>query len=52
MSRGNILALLPASWAGRFTLSPTDLLRDRVYRRLWTSILISFFGVQVTLVDV
>lgn len=33
----------------RFTLSPTDLLRDPVYRRLWTSILISSFGGQVTL---
>ena len=52
MSRGNILALLPASWVGRFTLSPTDLLRDRVYRRLWTSILISSFGGQVTLLAV
>ncbi len=34
---------------GRFSLSPTDLLRDRTYRRLWTSILISSFGGQVTL---
>jgi MFS family permease len=33
----------------RFTLSPSDLLRDPVYRRLWTSILISSFGGQVTL---
>jgi len=33
----------------RFTLAPTDLLRDPVYRRLWTSILISSFGGQVTL---
>jgi len=33
----------------RFTLSPTDLLRDTTYRRLWTSILISSFGGQVTL---
>ena len=33
----------------RFTLSPTDLLRDATYRRLWTSILISSFGGQVTL---
>jgi MFS family permease len=30
-------------------LSPTDLLRDATYRRLWTSILISSFGGQVTL---
>jgi MFS family permease len=33
----------------RFTLSPSDLLRNPVYRRLWTSILISSFGGQVTL---
>src|SRR5450755_4005028 len=33
----------------RFTLGPTDLLRDATYRRLWTSILISSFGGQVTL---
>jgi MFS family permease len=33
----------------RFTLAPTDLLRDATYRRLWTSILISSFGGQVTL---
>ena len=33
----------------RLALAPTDLLRDRTYRRLWTSILISSFGGQVTL---
>jgi hypothetical protein len=33
----------------RLALSPTDLLRDATYRRLWTSILISAFGGQVTL---
>jgi MFS family permease len=33
----------------RFRLDPTDLLRDPTYRRLWTSILISSFGGQVTL---
>lgn len=33
----------------RLALSPTDLLRDAVYRRLWTSILISSVGAQVTL---
>jgi MFS family permease len=33
----------------RFTLPPTDLLRDPVYRRLWTSILISSFGGQVSM---
>src|SRR6202011_5985630 len=40
---------LPDRWLNRFTLAPTDLLRDAVYRRLWTSILISSFGGQVTL---
>lgn len=33
----------------RFTLRPDDLLRDATYRRLWTSILISSFGGQITL---
>jgi MFS family permease len=36
-------------WLQPFRLGPTDLLRDRTYRRLWTSILISSFGGQVTL---
>jgi MFS family permease len=36
-------------WLERFALDPTDLLRDATYRRLWTSILISSFGGQVTL---
>jgi MFS family permease len=46
---GSVRARLAARWLNRFTLAPTDLLRDRVYRRLWTSILISSFGGQVTL---
>lgn len=33
----------------RFSLAPNDLLRDPTYRRLWSSILISSFGGQVTL---
>ena len=33
-------------------LPPEDLLRDRTYRRLWTSILISSFGGQLTLLAV
>src|SRR6204780_4414559 len=33
----------------RLPLAPTDLPRDPTYRRLWTSILISSFGGQVTL---
>jgi MFS family permease len=36
----------------RFTLAPNDLLRDATYRRLWTSILISSFGGQVTLLAI
>jgi hypothetical protein len=31
----------------RFTLSHNDLLRDRAYRRLWLSILLSSFGNQL-----
>ena len=41
--------MLPNQWLQRFALSPTDLLRDATYRRLWISILISSFGGQVTL---
>lgn len=33
----------------RWRLAPEDLLRNAVYRRLWTSILISSFGGQVTM---
>src|SRR5438309_9641674 len=45
---------IPTSWrrsARRLlpTLPPHDLLRDLAYRRLWTSILISSFGGQVTM---
>lgn len=32
-----------------FVIADNDLLRDKVYRRLWSSILISSFGAQVTL---
>src|SRR5205814_3696408 len=35
--------------AEHFTLPSDDLLRDAVYRRLWSSILISSFGGQVTM---
>jgi MFS family permease len=52
VNRGAFSALLPARWLRRFSLSPTDLLRDRTYRRLWTSILISSFGGQVTLLAI
>lgn len=46
----------PALWrrvrgslAARFSLPPADLLRDRAYRRLWLSILISSFGNQISM---
>jgi MFS family permease len=43
---------LSVSTPGRFALAPNDLLRDATYRRLWTSILISSFGGQVTLLAI
>jgi MFS family permease len=39
-------------WRQRFSLAPNDLLRDATYRRLWTSILISSFGGQVTMLAI
>jgi len=51
MSR-TALQLAKPRWLSRFSLPPTDLLRDAVYRRLWISILISSFGGQVTLLAV
>lgn len=39
-------------WGNRFALAPDDLLRDATYRRLWSSILISSFGAQVTLLAI
>ena len=41
-------ALLSALHA-RLTLAPDDLLRDKVYRRLFTSVLASSFGGQITM---
>ena len=41
-------ALLKAHWQ----LPPDDLLRDSRYRRLWSSILISSFGGQITLLAI
>ncbi|MFZ2653248.1 MAG: MFS transporter [Burkholderiaceae bacterium] len=38
-----------AALTNRFALAPGDLLRDLAYRRLWTSILISSLGGQVTM---
>jgi len=37
------------SWRRRLTPSADDLLRDATYRRLWTSILVSSLGGQVTM---
>src|SRR5882724_4380340 len=39
----------PGAWARHFALASNDLLRDAMYRRLFTSILISSFGGQVTM---
>jgi Major Facilitator Superfamily len=52
LNLGSLRAWLPARWLNGFSLAPTDLLRDRIYRRLWTSILISSFGGQVTLLAI
>ena len=49
MNFATLRTWLPDRWLNRFALAPTDLLRDATYRRLWTSILISSFGGQVTL---
>src|SRR5271167_4182865 len=49
MNIASLRSLPPMRWLQRFALGPTDLLRDATYRRLWTSILISSFGGQVTL---
>ena len=38
-----------AAWRARWALPDDDLLRDAVYRRLWTSIAISSLGGQVTM---
>ena len=43
------LQRLKARLAARFALPPNDLLRDATYRRLWSSIVISSFGGQVTM---
>src|ERR1700682_2280431 len=49
MRAGGLGPYSVTTFSGRFTLAPTDLLRDATYRRLWSSILISSFGGQVTL---
>src|ERR1700719_1813302 len=52
MNLAIIRTWLPAGWLNRLTPAPDDLLRDATYRRLWTSILISSFGGQVTLLAI
>lgn len=49
MTKNTPTQRLLAALRERLTLAPTDLLRDAVYRRLWTSILISSLGGQVTM---
>ncbi|MBE7941313.1 MULTISPECIES: MFS transporter [Ramlibacter] len=39
-------------WRWPWTLPPDDLLRDRLYRRLWLSILTSGFGAQITMLAI
>src|SRR3974377_24007 len=51
LSVGSVRSL-QARWLNRISLASTDLLRDRNYRRLWASILISSFGGQVTLLAI
>jgi MFS family permease len=46
LNRLNALWRACAQW---LTLPPTDLLRNAIYRRLWSSILISSLGGQVTM---
>jgi MFS family permease len=51
-NRLSVPSVLSALWGRRqrwLALPPHDLLRDGAYRRLWTSILISSFGGQVTM---
>jgi MFS family permease len=43
------ITMLRRTARARFTLHADDLLRDATYRRLWSSILISSFGGQVTM---
>jgi MFS family permease len=42
----------PREGRRRWSLPPGDLLRDRVYRRLWLSILTSGFGSQITMLAI
>ena len=44
---GGAARRLVAALRARLTPGPTDLLRDPVYRRLWSSVLTSSFGAQI-----
>ena len=46
-ANGNTPRRMLDALRGRFALAPDDLLRDVVYRRLWTSVLTSSFGAQI-----
>lgn len=48
-SRSSLIGRLLGRLLDHLRLPPTDLLRDLVYRRLWTSILISSLGGQITM---
>jgi MFS family permease len=52
MNMPSALATRLRARAAGLRLAPDDLLRDPVYRRLWTSILISTLGGQITLLAV
>ncbi|HSH89646.1 MAG TPA: MFS transporter [Ramlibacter sp.] len=49
---GNKLPTLRERITRHVALAPNDLLRDRLYRRLWLSILISSFGSQITMLAI
>ncbi len=46
-ARGHTPRRMLEALRARFALAPNDLLRDVVYRRLWTSVLTSSFGAQI-----
>ena len=47
--RATVWQAVPTALRRRLRVPAGDLLRDATYRRLWTSILISSFGGQVTM---
>src|SRR6201989_1736725 len=46
-SNGGLVQRALAALRARFALAPNDLVRDPIYRRLWTSVLTSSFGAQI-----